>query len=267
MRPVAVIGQLARDLFVGQPPRIGGGPWHAARALRALGRPAAVAAKCGVEDRRAYLSQLSALGLPVTLAVGERTTAFTFRYEAGRRVMGVEAIGEPWGAREALCPAVRTAGWVHVAPLLRSDFPVETLAALAAGRRLLLDGQGLVRVPREGPLELDRDFDPRVLQHISILKLAEEEALVVLDRLDVREIAALAVPEVLVTLGEAGSLVYSGGRLERVAARAIPVEATGAGDGFCVAYLLARSEGHAPASAARRATALVAAVLDARRQR
>jgi sugar/nucleoside kinase (ribokinase family) len=266
MKPVAVIGQLARDLFEGQPPQIGGGPWHAARALHALGRPAAVTAKCGVEDRRSYLSQLTALGLPVTLATGPQTTSFTFRYEEGRRVMGVAAIGEPWSAREALAPAIRAAGWVHVAPLLRSDFPVETLAALADGRRLLFDGQGLVRAPREGPLELDRDFDPRVLDHISILKLSEEEALAVLDRLDEREIASLGVPEVLVTLGESGSLVYADGRLERVPARPIPVEATGAGDGFCVAYLLSRSEGHVPASAARRATALVAAVLDARQR-
>src|SRR5262245_32661322 len=123
MRPVAVIGQLARDVFDGRPPQIGGGPWHAARALRALGRPAAVAAKCGAEDRREYLSELTALGLPVTLAVGPRTTSFTFRYEDGRRLMGVLAIGEPWGVREALAPAIRSAGWLHVSPLLRSDFP------------------------------------------------------------------------------------------------------------------------------------------------
>jgi sugar/nucleoside kinase (ribokinase family) len=36
---------------------------------------------------------------------------------------------------------------------------------------------------------------------------------------------------------------------------------TGAGDAFAAAYLSARADGHAPASAARRATALVAALL------
>ena len=70
-------------------------------------------------------------------------------------------------------------GWVHVAPLLRSDFPAETLAALARGRRLSFDGQGLVRASEPGPLRLDADFDPAMLEHVQILKLAEEEAEVV----------------------------------------------------------------------------------------
>ena len=39
------------------------------------------------------------------------------------------------------------------------------------------------------------------------------------------------------------------------------VDPTGAGDAFGVSYLAARADGHAPASAARRATALVAALL------
>ncbi|MDP9262502.1 MAG: PfkB family carbohydrate kinase [Actinomycetota bacterium] len=39
------------------------------------------------------------------------------------------------------------------------------------------------------------------------------------------------------------------------------VDPTGAGDAFGAAYLSARASGHAPASAARRATALVAALL------
>ena len=45
------------------------------------------------------------------------------------------------------------ATWVHVGALVRTDFPTETLAALAtAERRLLVDAQGLVRTPALGPL-------------------------------------------------------------------------------------------------------------------
>ena len=40
------------------------------------------------------------------------------------------------------------------------------------GRRLMLDGQGLVRVSKVGPLELDADFDHSVLRHVWALKLA-----------------------------------------------------------------------------------------------
>jgi len=40
-----------------------------------------------------------------------------------------------------------------------------------------------------------------------------------------------------------------------------PIDPTGAGDAFAAAYLVSRSTGHAPAAAARRATALVTGLL------
>jgi sugar/nucleoside kinase (ribokinase family) len=67
---------------------------------------------------------------------------------------------------------------------------------------------------------------------------------------------------VLVTLGARGSIVYADGKLVRVPARDLgEVDPTGAGDAFAAAYVVSRSAGHAPAAAARRATAVVAEVL------
>src|SRR5437762_12444954 len=92
--------------------------------------------------------------------------------------MSARAVAEPWRPEHAhaLDPDVRS---VHGAPLLPSDFPPETLAALADGRRLSLDGQGLVRVPRVGRLEIDAAYDPAVLAHVTTVKLADEEARIV----------------------------------------------------------------------------------------
>src|SRR6185437_6202046 len=87
---LAVIGHLSRDVVAGGEPRIGGGPWHAARALRALQADA--------------------------LVVGERTTAFSFTYDAaGVRTMLVDAVGEPWRPEEWRGLDVE---WLQVAPLL-----------------------------------------------------------------------------------------------------------------------------------------------------
>jgi sugar/nucleoside kinase (ribokinase family) len=175
--------------------------------------------------------------------------------------MRVDAVGDPWRPDE-LAGALAGVEAVHVAPLLRSDFSAETLAEIARGRRLSLDGQGLTRPGRPGPLELDRDFDPALLEHVTVLKLAEEEAQAVVGEPSASTLAELGVPEVVVTFGERGSLVYAGRKLERVDAYPIsPVDPTGAGDAFAVAYLAARTEGHAPAAAARRATAIVGALL------
>ena len=136
--------------------------------------------------------------------------------------------------------------------------PLEPTATLARGRRLSLDGQGLVRVAEPGPLRLDRHFDPALLEHIQILKLAEEEAEVI------GAVDKLGVAEVLVTYGHRGSCVYANGRAVRVGAWPVAADPTGSGDAFSAAYLAGRSQGLTPVSAARRATALVGALLTGR---
>lgn len=188
--------------------------------------------------------------MPVTWLPAASTAAFSFSYDGDARSMVVEALGDPWSAGEA--ELAGDAEWVHVAALARSDFPAETLAALARGRRVSFDGQGLVRPARTGPLVLDSDFDRRVLEHVQILKLAEEEAEAIGD------VDALGVPEVVVTLGARGAVVQG----VHVPAEGAPAgDPTGAGDAFAVAYLAARAAGQEPVAAARSASSVVAEVL------
>jgi sugar/nucleoside kinase (ribokinase family) len=264
MPSLAVVGNLSRDLVDGGPPRVGGAPYHAARALRVLAGTAVVAVKCAEADSRQLLPPLVGLGVPVLWRGSSSTAAFSFRYDGDRRVMSVDALGEPWSPAD-VSDLGRT-GWVHVGALARSDFAPETLAELARTRRVSLDGQGLVRPPRTGPLELDADYDPTLLRHLSVLKLAEEEARIVVGEPTEEALRALGVPEVLVTLGSRGALVLANGRLEHVPAVPVAgkIDPTGAGDAFAAAYLVSRGSGYGPAAAARRAGALVSALLERR---
>jgi sugar/nucleoside kinase (ribokinase family) len=251
---IALIGNLSRDLLPGAPPRVGGGSYHGARALQRLRVPARVVARCAVGDKAQLLPPLVRLGSPVRFVDGASTATFSMSYDGDRRTMLVDALGDTWLPADlpALPPAIR---WVHVAPLSRSDFPAETLAALGARRRISLDGQGLVRVPETGPLRLDADFDPDVLRFVWVLKLADDEAEVLGD------LAALPVREIVVTHGSRGSTVHVGGRSEFVPAHPLAGDPTGAGDAFATAYIVARNAGFAPVGAARRATAVVASLL------
>jgi len=264
LRPLAVIGHLSRDVVAGSAPRIGGAPWYAGRALHLLGQEAVIFAKCGEDDRARFQRRLATLGLPASLAAGGETTSFSFTYDAdGIRTMTVDAVGEPWRTDEPQGMLLRRVEWLHVAPLLRSDFDAAALERLGLGRRLMLDAQGLVRVPEVGPLQLDANYDPDLLRHVAILKVAEEEAHVLVGDAEPEALAELDVPEIVLTLGSRGSVVIVRGSPERVPARPVDagIDPTGAGDAFSAAYLAARADGHAPASAARRSTALVAALL------
>src|SRR5438067_8447356 len=115
-----------------------------------LGSRATIFTRCGPAERVAFARRLTSLGLPVVMLPGTHTTAFSFYYEGEVRVMTVEHTGDSWTPDETR--GVAAGAWVHVAPLLRSEFPAETLATLARGRRLSFDGQGLVRVAETGPL-------------------------------------------------------------------------------------------------------------------
>jgi sugar/nucleoside kinase (ribokinase family) len=248
---IALLGNLSRDLRPGQAPQAGGGPTHGARALARLGVPARVYARCAEVDREALFDPLA---FDAQYVSGRVTACFEFSYEGERREMNVVAAGDIW--RPGDVPALPTdVTWVHVAPLLRSDFPAETLAALATGRLVLLDGQGLVRPAKVGPLVLDADYDPDVLRNVVALKLAEEEAELLGDP------SALGVPEVLVTHGSRGATVYADGRVERIWADAIDTDPTGSGDAFSIAYVAGRAGGLSPVDAAQRAADLVAVLL------
>ena len=268
MSRVAVVGNLARDRIDGGPPQAGGCPFFAALALRLLGREGQIVTRCSDADRPLFNGPVDALGVPVTILSSEHTSGFDHFYDGEIRRTKVTAVGDPWAPADAahLDPDVR---WVHVAPLLRSDFPPETLAALASGGRpVSLDAQGLVREPRIGPLQQNASFDPAALTAVSVLKLSEEEARTVGGgAFGAATAQSLGVPEILATLGSRGEDVWVDGLITHVPTKPVlGVETTGAGDAFMVGYAAARVDGALPVEAAYEASALVIRMLRERKR-
>jgi len=257
---VAVVGNLSLDRVDGAPPRPGGPPLYAARALGRLGVPAVVRAKAAEADRGRLWPALEASGIAAEWVSGVSTATYEFSYAGDARTMEVLAVGDPWTAAEL---AGLRADWVHVGALFRGEFGPDALAVLAeSGARVSLDGQGLVRAARIGPLELEPEPELELLRHVSVLRLSEEEALALVGRLEERALSELGVPEVVVTLGSRGCLVAARRRLVHVPAQPLEgVDPTGAGDMFAAAYVVERARGHAAARAAARATRFVGSLL------
>ncbi|HST25067.1 MAG TPA: PfkB family carbohydrate kinase [Gaiellaceae bacterium] len=252
MSRVAVVGNSARDVVDGSAPTPGGCPVFAAEAFRRLGRDGQIVTRYAARDAALF-------GRLGTVLPAATTSGFTIDYDGDSRAMAMTALGATWRPEDAVALDPDVA-WVHVAPLSRSDFPAETLATLARGRRLSLDAQGLVRVPKLGPLETDADYDPAVLESVTALKLSEEEAAIVDPR-------RLDVPEILVTRGSRGAIVLAGGCETEVSADPVDdVQTTGAGDVFMVAYAVGRVDGLDPVAAAEAATRLVGELLRERRR-
>jgi len=264
MTAIAALGHISRDVVAGAEPRPGGGVFWSTRALARLGADASVHASCSAEHRAALVPPLDAFGLPVTWHESSTTTAYSFHYEGDRRIMWQDAVGDPWEPEQAVAAAA-DATWINVCALTRTDFPPETLAALATGgRQLLVDLQGLVRTATIGPLHTDAHIGD-VLHHIEVLKLNDEEAETLVGGADPERLHALGVPEVILTLGSQGAWVVTPDLVEHVPAVSVegPVDPTGAGDTYSVTYIVQRAAGAEPVEAARAAAAMVASFLAA----
>ena len=269
MARVAVLGNLVKDVVAGAAPRPGGAVFYQARAFHNIAPTADVqlVTRCTLEDRELLVPPLEELGLPVTWRPARETQAFSFHYQGERRVMDVDALGDPWTRDDVegwVAQAIGGTPWVMVGALTRADFPPETLSALRVeGRQLLLDAQGLVRRGTLGPLVRDGDVPPESWTSVRAVKLNESEAKILVGSLEPNDLRRLCVPEVVLTLGSRGALVVTADRAEHVSATPVsgPVDPTGAGDTFWVSYLVSRSEGADAVEAARAATDAVSAFL------
>jgi sugar/nucleoside kinase (ribokinase family) len=267
---VTVLGNLSVDVVDGAAPSPGGCPAFAVEALTGLAVRGRVVTRAAPADLGLFEALLAGREVPCDVLASGCTGSFALRYRGEERALSVLTCGPVWQPEDVAAAAIGST-WVHVSPLLRSDFPVGTLRALAeAGHLVSYDGQGLVRAPRTGPLQLDAELDPRLLDHLRVLKLADAEADVVAGgRFDEAAARSLGVPEVLVTHGSVGCDLYVDGTRTRVPApRAVhDVHPTGAGDMFAVAYVAHRAGGAAPAAAAQFAALLVADRLESRLSR
>jgi sugar/nucleoside kinase (ribokinase family) len=265
---VTVLGNLAIDIIDGAAPSPGGCASFAGVALEAADGTGRIVAMGAERDHTLFDGLLEQFGPLVRILPSDVTSSFSLDYDdTDHRHMGVKAIGPVWAPADIEAAAPETT-WVHLAPLLRTDFPADTLAALVArGHRIAYDGQGLVRADQLGPLTEDRQFPADLLTHLDILKLAEEEAVIVADgTFNASTAQRLGVPEILVTYGSEGCDIYIEGTVVRVPAawRVLGVQTTGAGDMFTACYVAHRAVGVDPRRAAELASELVARELDKR---
>jgi hypothetical protein len=220
--------------------RPGGALLYAGRALREAGAEPVLVGK----------------GEPLegALVLPGRPFQSVLRFTAEGLEQTLAEVGEPFGVEETcatVLPELRGCRWVVLGAQSAGDFPPETLALLAAGHRLLLDAQGLVRGPDPGPVRL-HPLDATSVRDVDALKLNEPEALAAFGSLAPEHLRSIGPGEVLVTRAEHGALVVARdewGSIEG-SGQAFP-DPTGAGDSWAALYALARTQDASPLEAGR----------------
>lgn len=139
---------------------------------------------------------------------------------------------------------------IHLGSLLADDFSLEVIKYLSGKGLLSVDVQGFLRkVENEEVLPVDWPEKKEALRYIHTLKANEAEMEVLTGCTEPHEAALLiadwGVKEVLLTLGDKGSLIYASGQFYDIPAYPTLkiVDATGCGDTYMVGYLYMRNKG------------------------
>ena len=256
---IAVVGQSVVDRvkLPGRPwmERLGGAPIFAAQALAACGAPAVVLTRGATAALR---RPLHALRLRVIEGPGTRSCVSEMELAPDGSCSDVfQGFGDPFEPADIdgwMAAGLRDAMAIVCGAQWCDDFPVKTLQALGRlDQPIYLDGQGPLRAAQLGPLRLRGPLPHAVLRHVSVLKLAEEEARVALGGLDPEAARSLGVPVVVVTLGERGAVVLQGGRATAVSVTPVRglADTVGAGDAFLALMAAAGVRGADPIEATR----------------
>lgn len=151
----------------------------------------------------------------------------------------------------------------HLGTLLADDFDKEVIKYLASKGTVSVDVQGYLRkVEGEQVVAVDYEDKLEALPYIGILKANEMEMETLTGTKDPRKAARMladwGVKEVVLTLGDKGSLIYADGVFHEIPAYPARelVDATGCGDTYMAGYLYKRSHGASIPEAGRFAAAM-----------
>ncbi len=227
---------------------------NACLALTKLGEPAALVGRIGPDYESAFRADMDRFGIAYELLPTAETGGFGLVYDdTGDRTLEVLGIADPI---DRFPERFREADVVFVGPILGETPPdLVTSIVQATDAPLVLDPQGLMRRIRDGRIERYRNPDLiSILPLFDVVKPNEQEALI-LTGVNPRHDAEAAVrrlfdlmtdgerrpnhpPIAIVTIAEAGSIIYDGVRSFRIPAyRTTAKDPTGAGDTYAGGFM------------------------------
>ena len=201
------------------------------------------------ESEMKTVEELRAEGIDVAVMPSKHTVYFENIYgeNQNERTQRVTAKADPFTVEGLKDTDARI---IHLGSLLADDFSLEVIKFLSGKGLLSVDVQGFLRkVDNEKVLAVDWPEKKEALKYIHILKANEAEMEVLTGCSEPHEAALLiadwGVKEVLLTLGDKGSLIYAQGEFHEIPANpALQItDATGCGDTYMVGYLYMRNKG------------------------
>lgn len=266
MKPdICCIGHITLDKII--TPRIetympGGTAFYFAHALEGLDHSGFKLITSLAESEYPAVNDIRAKGIDVEVIPSTNSVFFENKYGENQndRTQRVLAKADPFTVDNL---ANAEAKIFHLGTLLADDFSLDAIKMLADKGIVSVDAQGYLREVRgEQVFAVDWEDKLEALKYISIIKANEKEMETLTGSSNPREaakkLAEWGCNEVLLTLGDHGSLIYADGVFYEIPAFYTPnvVDATGCGDTYMAGYLYKRSKGASYVEAGKFAAAM-----------
>lgn len=266
MKPeICCIGHITLDKIITPHHTVympGGTAFYFAHAMSRLDHSAFQLVTSLAQSEMKAVDDIRAKGIDVRVIPSRKSVYFENKYSENQneRTQRVLAKADPFRIETF---ADIDAKIFHLGTLLADDFSLETLKALADRGVVSADAQGYLREVR-GQQVFPVDWTEKIeaLKYISILKVNELEMETLTGSADPKTAAKIlagwGVKEVVITLGDKGSVIYADGEYHNVPAYSPErvFDATGCGDTYMTGYLYMRNRGASYVDAGKFAAAM-----------
>ncbi|MBO7417727.1 MAG: ribokinase [Bacteroidaceae bacterium] len=265
-RKLCCIGFITRDTIITPDNLVdmpGGTAWYFAKAIAHLSTKDFHLVTAIEESQTPVVEDLRSNGINVTALPTRQAVHFENIYgtDFNNRTQRVKAIPDPFTVNSL---QDIEADVIHLGTLLHDDFPLDVIRYLSTKSRLSVDVQGFLRqvLPNGQVQHTDWAEKLQALPYIYTLKANEIEMQVLTGASDPYEAALIlkdmGVQEVILTLGDQGSLIYTRGAFHEIPAYPTlnVIDATGCGDTYMAGYLYERQRGATIDNAAKFAAAM-----------
>ena len=260
------IGFITRDSIITPTSKVdipGGTAWYFAKAIGQFATDGFQLVTAIEEAQTPLIDELRNSGINVTAFPVTQAVHFENMYDRdfNTRTQRVTTIPKPFKLDWLETIEADT---IHLGSLLHDDFSLEVIRHLSAKSRLSVDVQGFLRQIQPDGQIIHTDWQEKlqIMPFIHTLKANETEMEVITGTDDPYEAALIlkdmGVEEVVLTLGEQGSLIYSHGAFHEIPAYPTLsiVDVTGCGDTYMAGYLYQRQRGSSIEEAGKFAAAM-----------
>ena len=267
MKDICCIGHITKDKIV-TPNRIvymaGGTSFYFAYAINQLPKDVSFFLVTAMDPtEKEPVEKMLQAGIDVTLNASRNTVFFENTYygeNQNERRQRVLAKADPFTIKQLEHIEAKV---FHLGSLLSDDFSTEVVEYLSSKGRVSIDVQGYLREVRDEKVyPIDWQDKLKVLKNTYYLKVNEIEMETITGLKDAHDAARLlhswGVTEVIITLGDEGSLIYVDNQFYEIPAYTPHevVDATGCGDTYSAGYLYKRLQGANPTEAGKFAAAM-----------